>query len=326
VDPDVQDQPSRPADESGGLAELRAVFDRQGGDASGWPGADQASVSADDAGARQGVDDTLELPAIPGAGAQRRIRPARRAGPERQIPRSSPLASRQIVNPRLGDDPRLRIWIIRIIVAIVVYFGFLFWHGWRLGLTAAAIYVAGDMLFQSRHLTVVPASARVTVAQRNTRRRLKMLEPLGYISLNARTIPGTTHVIDHLVIGPGGIFAVDSERLDDRLQIRARGGKLFYGKDNMEPRLDHAHMEADHAARLIAAQLGRRVRVQPAMVIYGPALPWVVLRFNGVDVFDGGRVGTYFRRQSKETRQRQLSSSEIAKVFSAAAHALPPRR
>jgi Nuclease-related domain len=325
VDSDVQDPPNRPADESGGLAELRALFEKQDADTQVVPAVGPADASADEADARRGDDDTLEFPAIPGKGATAPRRPAPQGRPQ-QLPRSAPLAGRQFVNPRLGDDPRLRIWVIRTIVAIVVYFGFLFWHGWRLGLTAAAIYIAADILFQSRRLSVVPASARVTIAQRNTRRRLKMLEPLGYISLNARTIPGTPHVIDHLVIGPGGVFAVDSERLDDRLQIRARGGKLFYGKDNMEPRLEHASMEADHAARLIAAQIGRRVRVQPAMVIYGPALPWVVLRFADVDVFDGGRIGTYFRRQSKETRHRHLASSDIAKIFSAAAHALPPMR
>jgi hypothetical protein len=328
VDPDVQDPPSRPPDETGGLTGLRALFRRQNegagnGSVRGRPhvsadGGSADGASSDGASALRDDDDTLELPAATGDEApERRVRPARQAP-------GYPAASRQVVNPHLRDDPRLRVWIFRTVLAIVVYFGFLFWVGWRLALTAAAVYVAGDMLFQSRRLSVVPARARVTTAQRLTRRRLKMLEPTGYVSLNTRTIPGAPHVIDHLVVGPAGVFSVDSERLDNRLEIRAKGGRMFYGNDSMESRLDHARMEADHAQALIEAQLGRRIRVQPAMVIYGPAVPWVIMRFKGVDVFDGARVGTYFRRQSKLTRHHHLPSSEIAKIFSAAAHALPP--
>ncbi len=320
MDPDVQDPPSRPTDEAGGLTGLRALFRRQNGPTQNGPGAGQADLGTDDARSRRGDDDTLELPAaVPGTTARRQVRPGR------PLP-GQPITSRPLINPRVRDDPRLRFWIVRTVVAIVIYFGFLFWLGWRIGLTATAVYIAGDMLLESRRLSVVPASARVTAAQRLTTRKLKMLEPAGYVTLNTRTIPGTRHVIDHLVVGPGGVFSVDDERLDNRLQIRARGGQLFYGKDNLGPKLDHAQMEADRAQALIEAQLGRRVRVQPAMVIYGPALPWVIMRFKGVDVFDGSRISTYFRRQSKETRHRQLPSSDIAKILSAAAHALPPRR
>lgn len=198
------------------------------------------------------------------------------------------------------------------------------WLGWRAGLTAMVIYIAADTLYRSRTAPVVPTSVRVTSAQRYTRRRLKVLQAAGYLALHARRIPGTKHVIDHLVVGPAGVFTLDSQRMDKRLQVKMIGGMLFYGKESYEPRLDHAQHEADHAARLIGAELGHKIKVRPVMVLYGPAIDWVVLRLKGVDVFEGSRVGAYFRKQSKESKSHHLDASQISMIFAAAARALPP--
>ena len=146
----------------------------------------------------------------------------------------------------------------------------------------------------------------------------------GYLALNARTIPDTGSVIDHVVIGPGGIFTLDSQKMDKRLPVRAIDGKLFHGPNSAVEKLDHARYEAEQAAALIGAELGHKVRVRPAMVVYGPKLSWVIMRLKGVDVFDGGHIGSYFRKQSKATRGKHLDTAQIAMVFSAAAHALPP--
>jgi hypothetical protein len=101
---------------------------------------------------------------------------------------------------------------------------------WRLGLTVAVAVAVVDTVHRSRTTAVIPAAIRVTSAQRRTRRRLRRLRRAGYRTLNARALPGTSCVVDHLVIGPAGVFAVDSERWDRRLPLRAtQGGQLFHG-------------------------------------------------------------------------------------------------
>jgi hypothetical protein len=187
------------------------------------------------------------------------------------------------------------------------------------------IYAGADTVFRSKTTVVTPTSVRVWSAQRSTARRLRLLRTAGYMALHARTIPGTDSVIDHLVVGPSGVFAVDSERMDRRLPVRAIGGMLFHGPVNQAERIDHARFEAARAAALIANELGQRVRVRPAMVLY-PNVPWIVMRIKGVDVFDGHHVGTYFRKQSKATAGHHLDAAQVALVFAAAAHALPPLR
>jgi hypothetical protein len=236
------------------------------------------------------------------------------------------LTSRPLVNPHLSQDPRARIWLIRGLVAFVIFIGVTIAVDWRIGLTVAIAYVAADSILRSKTTSVVPSGVRVTSAQRFTRRRLRILQSAGYVALNARKIPGTKHVIDHVVVGPAGVFTLDSQRLDRRLPIRVIDGMLYHGRMSMEPRLDHAQHEAQHAATLIAAELGKRVRVLPAMVLYGPSISWVVMKVKGVDVFDGSRVGTYFRRQTKAVGEKRLSADQIAMVLTAAANALPELR
>jgi hypothetical protein len=238
------------------------------------------------------------------------------------------LVSRPLASPRLAADPRVRIWAARAAITVIVYFGFMLWHGWRLGLTIAALYAAADIIFRSKTTAVIPPSIRVTSAQRSTRRRLKVLQPAGYLALNARTVPGmqagTRSVVDHVVVGPAGVFVLDSERWDRRLPVRTMGGKLYHGPVNQEERLKHSRWEAHQAATLLSAELGHPVKVYPAMIIYGPKIPWAVNKLQGVDVLDGGRVGTFFRRQTKATARRHLDASQIATIYAAAAEALPP--
>lgn len=237
---------------------------------------------------------------------------------------SRPLTSRPLVNPHLRHDPRLRVWITRGVVAFVLLVGFTIGVNWRIGVTAAVIYLAADGILRSKTTAAIPSHVRVTSAQRFTRRRMRVLQTTGYMALHARRIPGTKHIIDHVVVGPAGVFTIDSQRLDRRLPLRAKGGMLYHGRESMEERFDHAVQEGKYAARLIAAELGLRVRVRPVMVLYGPSISWMIMKVKGVDVFDGSRIGMYFRRETKAAGKHRLSTSQIAMVLAAAARALPP--
>ncbi|HEV2244613.1 MAG TPA: nuclease-related domain-containing protein [Streptosporangiaceae bacterium] len=227
----------------------------------------------------------------------------------------------------LADDPRLPIWIARAVMAIVAGVAITAWQGWRLGLTAAAFVAIADTVYRSRTTSVIPAGARLSSAQRRTGRRLFLLRPHGYVELRSRAIPGSDAVIDHLVIGPGGVFALDSERWDRRLPVRSVTGDLLYhGPFSQKARLEHARWEASRAAARLSDALGEKITVRPAMVIYGPTIPWIVASLNGVDVFSGKRLRKYFRRQARTRRGGQLDAEQVEDIHIAAAVALPPAR
>lgn len=235
----------------------------------------------------------------------------------------------------ITGDPRLPLWILRAVLAGAAAAGFTIWLGWRLGLTIAVIVVVLDTLYRSRTTSVIPADVRVTFAQRRTRRRLRVLRNSGYLSLHQRAIPGTQSVIDHLVIGPGGVFAVDSELWDRRLPIRSfraaksakpgQSGMLYHGPYSQKERLGHARWEAEHASALLSEDLGRGIETQPAMVIYGPTVPWVVATMDGVDVLSGGRIRMYFARRTRMIpRAERMDRDQVAEIYAAADGLLPP--
>src|ERR1700722_16937533 len=132
-----------------------------------------------------------------------------------QAPQSPPAPGQEpaVASPRpavhsrpsmagMSSDPRVGIWVRRAIMALIAGLVFGIWLNWRLGLTAAAIVVILDTLYQSRAMSPIPAHALAAGAQRRTRRQLSGLRRSGYVTLNARSIPGSDQVIDHLVIGP----------------------------------------------------------------------------------------------------------------------------
>jgi hypothetical protein len=227
----------------------------------------------------------------------------------------------------LSDDPRAPIWIARAVMALIAGVAIGLWQGWRFGLTAAAFIAIIDTLYRSRTTSAIPASVRVGSAQRRTKRRLFWLRPQGWVALHSRAIPGTDSLIDHLVIGPGGVFALDSERWDRKLPVRtASGHTLYHGPFSQRPRLDHACWEASQATALLSRALGQKITVRPAMAVYGPTIPWVVASLNGVDVFGGRRLRKYFRRQARARRGGRLDAEQVEEIYIAASLALPPGR
>ena len=250
-------------------------------------------------------------------------------GPGGPAPRRSSLPGRP-PTAGLSADPRLTVWIRRAIIVLVVGVAVSIWVGWRWGLTAAAAVAIVDMIYQSKAMEPIPAEVGATSAQRKTRRRLAALRRAGYVALNGRAIPDSDQVIDHLVIGPAGVFSLDSEQWDRRLPVRVTGsakkGVLYHGPFSQQDRLAHARWEAAQAARLIGAEMQEPVGVKPAMVIYGPDIPWGVATLREVDVFSGKRVRKFFRSQNRATRADHLDTEEIGEIYAAAERALPPAR
>ncbi|MBB4936436.1 hypothetical protein FHR32_000741 [Streptosporangium album] len=192
---------------------------------------------------------------------------------------------------------------------------------WRLGVTAAVLAAIVDTVLRARTASTVPAWRRASVAERRTEAQLKRLERGGYRTLHARAIPNSEAQIDHLVVGPTGVYAVDSEKWDKRLPVRVQSHrKLFHGPFNQKPRLDEARWEASQAAELIGAALGHEVAIVPSLAIYGPAIPWKILNVREVDVFDGSRVRKWITK-----RERSLTDAEIQRIYEAAEQVLPAR-
>lgn len=222
----------------------------------------------------------------------------------------------------LLQQPRFRHLRNRAIVALAagLLVGFLV-GDWRAGVTGGVIAAILEAVYRARSNSSVPAWRRASVAERRTEAQLRKLERSGYRTLHARAIPGSEAQIDHLVVGPTGVYAVDSEKWDRRLPVRVQmGKKLFHGPFDMKPRLTEAKWEASQASELITKSFGREISVVPSLAIYGPPVPWKIMTIRGVDVYQGDRARRWITK-----RERALTDAEINRIYDIAAQVLPAR-
>ena len=223
---------------------------------------------------------------------------------------------------QLAANPRMRIWQLRAVVAVVILGVFWYLVSWKLGLTLAVVAIIADTIYRARKSSA--GKIRLNAAQRRTRRQLTKLGRAGYLALHARPIPESQDQIDHLVVGPAGVFAIDSENWDKRLAVRTKSGtQLWHGPYSKKDRLQHAQWEAQRAADLLSGAIGKPVVVRPAMAVYGPRIPWDVATIREVDVFSGPRLRKYLRRRARQAEVRPLTDEEIERIFKAANEAFP---
>jgi Nuclease-related domain len=224
----------------------------------------------------------------------------------------------------LARHPRMRVWRWRIVVAVLILVALGILVSWQFGLTLAVIAVIADTIYRSRRASGGAGKARMTGAQRRTRRQLAKLGRAGYRAMNGNLIPDSEEQIDHLVVGPAGVFAIDSEAWDKHLIVRTRNARqLWHGPFSMKDRLEHARWESERAADLLSGEMGEPVAVRPAMAVYGPKIPWDVATIREVDVFSGPRLRKYLRRRARNADVRTLSNDEIERIYAAASKAFP---
>jgi len=224
----------------------------------------------------------------------------------------------------LPPDVRLRIWRFRVIVVIVVGVAFTIIANWQVGLSLAIVAGIIDTVYRSRTAADIAAGGSAAAAQRRTRRQLTRMRRAGYLALNARPIPNSREVIDHLVVGPTGVYAIDSERWHRRVPIRTYNGKqLWHGPENKKPRLEHAKWEAAQASERLSTAVGFDVPVRAAMAIYGPKIPWGIATIRDVDVFTGTDLGKYLRRRGRMRGLPRLTREQVQAVYNAASSVLP---
>jgi Nuclease-related domain len=133
---------------------------------------------------------------------------------------------------------------------------------------------------------------RGAAGERRTARLLDPLERAGWAVLHDLGIPGSRANIDHLVIGPGGVYVIDSKHYRGRLQLDSMG-RLWHGRSPLAPTLRAVDFETDQAAQVLADP---DVVVVPIVAIHGARVPWGKVVTNGVPVVAARRLPS-IRRQ-----------------------------
>ena len=163
----------------------------------------------------------------------------------------------------------------------------------RLSLVLGALAaVAASWRLRFKPSPEAVAWRRGAAGERRTARLLAPLERHGWAVLHDLAVPGSRANIDHLVIGPGGVFVIDSKQYRGRLQLDAFG-KLWHGRHPLGPTLGAVSWEADQAAQVLPDP---GMAVVPIMAVHGTQVPWVKVVTNGVPVLAARRLPSMLRQ------------------------------
>jgi hypothetical protein len=128
--------------------------------------------------------------------------------------------------------------------------------------------------------------------EQRTARLLAALERQGWVVLHDLAIPGSQANLDHLVIGPGGVFVIDSKQYRGRLQLDP-SGRLWHGRYPLAPTLQAVSFEADRAALVLTDP---DVVVVPIVAVHGAQVPWGKVVMQGVPVVAARRLPSMLRQ------------------------------
>jgi hypothetical protein len=163
----------------------------------------------------------------------------------------------------------------------------------RLGLVVGGLAaMAAGCGLRFRPTPEAIAWRRGAVGERRTARLLDPLERQGWVVLHDLAIPGSRANIDHLAIGPGGVFVIDSKQYRGRLQLDP-SGRLWHGRYPVAPSLQAVSFEADQAAQVLPDP---GVVVLPVVAVHGTQVPWGKLIVGGVPVVAARRLPSMLRQ------------------------------
>jgi hypothetical protein len=163
----------------------------------------------------------------------------------------------------------------------------------RLGLVLGGLaVVAAAWGLRFRPSPDAVAWRRGAAGERRTARLLARLERQGWAVLHDLAVPGSGANIDHLVIGPGGVFVVDSKQYRGRLQLDP-SGRLWHGPYPLTPTLRAVSFEADRAAQVLH---NPGVAVVPIVAVHGAQVPWGKVVVGGVPVVAARRLPSMLRQ------------------------------
>ncbi|WP_214416129.1 nuclease-related domain-containing protein [Sphaerisporangium fuscum] len=172
---------------------------------------------------------------------------------------------------------------------VLIFTALAFYRAWPMpfviGLAGGAAVWGGDAFVSWRmfEATAVWRGKR-SGATRTGRLLRRRLGRHGYRVLDGRAVPGKTS-IDHLVIGPGGVWILDNEAWAPDTHIAAYGGKLFFGEKAGTKIATGLVEAATSMGELLSRESGIPVEISPLLVVHGGRVKNGLVSAEGLTLF-----------------------------------------
>lgn len=133
----------------------------------------------------------------------------------------------------------------------------------------------------------------------------------GYEVLHAVPVGKADSDIDHVVIGPAGVFTLNTKNHSGQ-KVWVAGGTFMVGGQK-PPHIHSSVFEARRAAKRLSAAVGRPVDVAAMLVLIEPVTLDIKTRPNGVEILTASRLKRWLSRQPQ-----RLQAAEVAHIAAAA--------
>jgi Nuclease-related domain len=153
---------------------------------------------------------------------------------------------------------------------------------------AASLAAAGGAWWRLRFRPSPETLAwqRGAAGERHVARLLEPLVQQGWGVNHDLRVPGSKANIDHVVVGPPGIFAIDTKNYRGRLRL-SRDGLLWHGRTFLAPTLSATRWEAD----MLQARVGAPdIAVVPIVAVLGAMVPYGQVTSMDVTVIPARRL------------------------------------
>ncbi|NVM96498.1 NERD domain-containing protein [Arthrobacter sp. AETb3-4] len=137
----------------------------------------------------------------------------------------------------------------------------------------------------------------------------------GCTVVHAVPVGAGTSDIDHVIIGPQGVFTVNTKNHSGQKVWVAGGTFMVNGK--RLPHIRNSLFEANRAARILGRAVGHPVAVTPMVVVVSPLRLNIKRKPDGVEVVDARGLPRWFYRQPQ-----RLAAQEAAQIAAAACRPL----
>jgi hypothetical protein len=161
--------------------------------------------------------------------------------------------------------------------------------GWSVA--AAAAYWTVDELWS------IPSGIRAwrtgADGEDRTARALAELEAEGYVVLHDRRKPGSDGNIDHVIVGPTGVFVVETKSYTGPLTVD--GNDVYVGGRRRTDIVHQARSEADVVEAILAIG-GGALHVTPILCVHRAELPLLKAEVQGIRVVNERGLVRMLRR------------------------------
>ena len=152
------------------------------------------------------------------------------------------------------------------------------------------------------------------LGEERTGKILAPLESLGFRVIHDRLIPGSKANIDHVVVGPPGVFTVESKNYTGKLSVRH--GEVWVAGRRKTEILAQAKCEAAAVAAIVSP-----IPVTPLLCVHRADLGWFKAEANGVRIVGPGQLVKLLLKAPVQLRPDEVQrlADQIDRAFRPAA-------